>query len=686
MRCELLAPRFTDAEWGARHKGIGEQWQRMRPYDWYTRSIGSAWITRGRGPTVLQALSQRMGLRTRIADQDWWAHGDAPVRVAQTLVPLVDGRAAMLAMCAAFLAAKESIWLADWDMHARLQMVRGHDRRAGKDGSPEQHALIARLRAAGLDDEAIGLWESGRLRVMDVLGFAARRGVDVHVLLWAPFNPSGLAHIINNPADQRRILEARGVHCRLDKSSRSPFHVAQALHQKCAVVDGKLAFAGGVDLTVEYDGDFDRWDTPSHPFESPERSTDLGPAPHPWHDAHILVSGPPAADVERNIRQRWDEATLPWWRRGAPPLRHLIAMYLPGGKTGDPCDAAPEATAPPPGAGPEVASAAVRVQVVRTIPPLTYRFAPAGIHGIAQAYIRAVRQAERFIYLESQYLWLENFMGIDVLRLGWRSHHMRLLLSELATAAERGVTIAVVLPDHPNCGRAFTDGGIAWLRERAPHAAAEGRLHFFCLGTSDVRAHDGLMRYRPIYVHAKVGIVDDRWATLGSANLNSRGMSHDAELNLAVLDADFARGLRMALWAEHAGALYHAHTGWPAPAALPLPKPLVAPREAGLMALVHPVEAYHIHPGGGAVGHALSKEDLMALEDPLAGIALLARCASANLERVRNGERLVGQILPYLPCHEGAAAGLTVDHERGLLDPLRQVREGVYVRHPRRYT
>ena len=180
--------------------------------------------------------------------------------------------------------------------------------------------------------------------------------------------------------------------------------------------------------------------------------------------------------------------------------------------------------------------------MVRTIPALTYRFAPAGIYGVAQAYTLAARRAQRFIYLESQYLWLESFVGVDVRRIGWRSHHMRALLTELAAAAERGVAIAVVLPDHPNCGRMFTDDSIAWLRQHAPHADAAGRLHFFTLATSAPHPDRGHMRYRPIYVHAKVGIVDDRWATIGSANLNSRGMSHDVEFNVAALDANFPAG------------------------------------------------------------------------------------------------------------------------------------------------
>jgi phosphatidylserine/phosphatidylglycerophosphate/cardiolipin synthase-like enzyme len=615
----------------------------------------------------------------------WWALGDAPVRVADTIVPLVDGRAAMLAMCAAILGARERVWLADWDMHPRLTMVRGRDQRAGPDGSADQDALIRRLRAAGLDDAAIALWTAGTLRVVDVLGHVASRGVAVRVLLWSPLNPLGMLHITNNAADNQRQLRAVGVDCRLDKNSRSILHAAQALHQKCGAIDGRLAFIGGVDLTVQCNGDFDRWDTPSHPFEGHSRSSDLGPAPHPWHDTHVLVSGEPAVDVERDIQQRWEDAGRTPIRRVMPPLGHLARMLVRGEReAGQHALRRSEAGEAPHGAGQEVPGAPARVQVVRTIPALTYRFAPAGIYGIAQAYTLAARRAERFIYLESQYLWLETFSGVDTTRLGRQSHHMRALLTELAAAAERGVTIALVLPDHPNCGRRFTDATIGWLRQSAPGASAAGRLHFFTLATFAVHA-EGHMRYRPIYVHSKATVVDDRWATIGSANLNSRGMSHDAELNLTVLDSDFARALRMMLWAEHVGSLTHAHTGWPAPGAVPLPTPLVTAQDVGLVSLVEPLEPWRIAlPQEGAAYKPLDSE-LTALQDPLAGIALLAARAEDNLERLRRGEELVGQILPYLRAIDGPGRGLAVDHERGLLDPLRLTREQVAVRHINRY-
>ncbi|MDX6521963.1 MAG: hypothetical protein QOF08_2568, partial [Gaiellales bacterium] len=55
----------------------------------------------------------------------------------------------------------------------------------------------------------------------------------------------------------------------------------------------------------------------------------------------------------------------------------------------------------------------------------------------------------------------------------------------------------------------------------------------------------------PIYVHAKVGIFDDRLLTIGSANLNDHSLFNDTEANLLIEDADLARDTRLRLWSEH---------------------------------------------------------------------------------------------------------------------------------------
>lgn len=68
---------------------------------------------------------------------------------------------------------------------------------------------------------------------------------------------------------------------------------------------------------------------------------------------------------------------------------------------------------------------------------------------------------------------------------------------------------------------------------------------------------------RPIYVHAKVCIIDDVWASVGSANLNRRSWIYDTELTATIVNESdsycgneqtgFARNLRLKLWREHLG-------------------------------------------------------------------------------------------------------------------------------------
>jgi phosphatidylserine/phosphatidylglycerophosphate/cardiolipin synthase-like enzyme len=622
-----------------------------------------------------------------------WAVGDFAVHPLALAAPLIDGRAAMLGMCASFLLARTSIWIADWSIYARLALVRGRDQRAGQDGSDAQYALLDHLRAAGLDHDAIALWRAAGLSLADVLGLAVRRGVDVRVLLWDPLDPFYLGHLGNDPRDQAEILSRQGVQCRLDKNCRSIFHLAQGLHQKCAVVDSQVAFVGGIDLTVEYSGDFDRWDTSIHPFASALRDTDRGASPHPWHDAQVMLTGAAVLDVERNLRQRWDASAGRMQQRIQPPgdlirgIRGAIEKRgdHPSGRTDK---AAQAVCTPQTQTQTQPSQTESRLQIVRTIPALTYRFAPGGIYGIAQWYQRAVCQAERFIYLESQYFWVEGPPKLNFTRLGWQSRKMRVLVEELAAAAERGVSIVMVLPDHPNIGRAVTDETIDWLRSHAPHATAANRLRFYTLATSSA-ADDGSMRYRPVYVHAKIGIIDDHRAIVGSANLNSRGMSHDAEMCVAIEQQAFASGLRRILWAEHAGESLPGDMPWPIgdiAQANKTPGIQIAGRALSLVeALVGKSASDTGLPQTRSTPSPETAALAASLADPVRGMWELARLADENLGHLRAGEPLTGHLLPYLRAAEGPAYGLNVERHRGLLDPLREVHEGVAVPHYNRY-
>ena len=522
----------------------------------------------------------------------WWIEGDFPMRQGVAAHPLVDGRAAMLAMCRAFLSAQQYILLVAWDIRADLEMVRGEDAHVGADGSPEQDELIAELRQEGLSDEAIALWNAGHLQVRDVLGFAVKRGVKVGVLLWEP--PSISSHLTNSSHKQHEMLSEVGVDCLLDNSSMKITHLLEALHQKCAVVDGRVAFIGGIDLTLQANGDYDRWDTRYHPAESTERGSEHTASMHPWHDAHVRLEGPAVADVRRNITQRWMEVAA---RRDGPDWPGALADTIPSPIKGG-----------------------VRAQIVRSIPKNTYDFAPDGISTIRDAYLRAVTSAEQYIYLESQYLWPEVYRGIDKLFWGGKSPEVMTLLEALGAALKRGVYVGILLPDHPNCGRGFTDDGIERLREMAANDNASERLLALSLG-ADSLSDDvpGGLFYRPVYVHAKVGIVDDRWLTIGSANLNNRGFGADAEINASIGDATVATETRLALWMEHLQA---------------------------------------------------ALEEGERLRDVEAGFRALSEQAESNFARVNTRQALRGHVLPYLTAADSERRGVHVDGEHGWLDVL----------------
>jgi phosphatidylserine/phosphatidylglycerophosphate/cardiolipin synthase-like enzyme len=117
--------------------------------------------------------------------------------------------------------------------------------------------------------------------------------------------------------------------------------------------------------------------------------------------------------------------------------------------------------------------------------------------------------------------------------------------------------MVLVLPARPNDGRDDTRGQLADLIE-CDHGA--GRLlacSLFALGERGPQQ---------VYVHSKIGIVDDRWLTIGSANLNEHSLFNDTEANVVTCDANLARETRLRLWSEHLqasarGDLRAAHAG-----------------------------------------------------------------------------------------------------------------------------
>ncbi len=601
--------------------------------------------------------------------EHWWATtGGVPVRDVPRLAFLIDGRMTMLEMCLAFLRARHSIYITAWGLSPELLLVRGKHKSAGAAGSVEQEELLSWLRAKGLEEEELLFWQqSDELSVLSVLEHAVNKEVDVKILLWDtykfPFQPQP------SPKKVQETLAASGICCLLDDSHMGLLkHPMMAHHQKTAVVDSRLAFVGGIDMMVENDGDYDRWDTKGHHYHTPLRLGKDGTVPHSWHDVHVMFEGAAVADVEHNFRQRWNAVVQ--LHELKPSL--ILLEEMPALPTNSKSSRFPGM------------DSTVRLQVTRTIPKEVYTFTPEeGISTILQTYKRAFANAKRFIYIEIQYLGRRTFMGFENPALGLPHPEMDELFHTLAGALARGVVVTLLLPDNPNVGREFTDEGLNYLWELAPHAVSTGALQAYTLGSS-FQDQDRTL-YHSVYVHAKTTIVDDVWITLGSANLNNRGMLNDTEMNVAIMHPELAHRLRVFLMAEHL-YLCHEDNLFQILDALGETQVLKSTRRtaAYIRSLGHwlrsqwrvnstpTVPTYALPPMKRITGELRAHwEELQTqLADPFNGLALFAQQAKDNLEAVKAGQPLVGHMLPYIPYSRAQDYGVGVHAVNGWLDSI----------------
>lgn len=356
--------------------------------------------------------------------------------------------------------------------------------------------------------------------VSQALSAAARRGADVRGLVWR----SHLDRLSFSATENRHIgeaVEAAGGQCLLDQRVR----LLGSHHQKLVVVRHRdhpaddVAFVGGIDLCHS------RRDDENHqgdPQRQPMAEV-YGPTP-PWHDVQLEIRGPAVGDLETTFRERWNDP----WPLSLNPV-HLVGELvhreqvrgrpLPG-QAGDP---APYADGVP-------------VQVLRTYPRRrpAYPFAPRGERSIARAYLKAIHSARRLVYVEDQYLWAPPVVSV---------------LAE-ALSRERDLRMALVIPRRPDQdGRVSLPPNLVG-REAALRMLREAGADRVAVLSPENRS--GI----PVYVHAKITVVDDTWACVGSDNINRRSWTHDSEVSAAVVDGTddgFPAQLRLRLAREHLG-------------------------------------------------------------------------------------------------------------------------------------
>ncbi|MET0164596.1 MAG: phospholipase D-like domain-containing protein [Vicinamibacterales bacterium] len=293
-------------------------------------------------------------------------------------------------------------------------------------------------------------------------------------------------------------------------------------HCKMVIVDDKRAVILGSPFSQRY------FDSLVHKIEDPRRG---GNTSDMVHDLSMAVVGPAARDLFETFRLYWNE--------DLPEPQKLPA--LPGGVDPNTQTSGEDAIA--------------TVQVVRTLSGKRFTgLKGESEKGILEGYLRAFAAAKHYIYLENQYF--TDSVITDAL---------------VATLKENKnlqiIMVVPIKPDLPTYPRRQAKR-IEQLRD-----AGGDRVGVFTRWSYDKRTA-GRPWVAPVYIHAKGAVVDDSWATIGSANLDGLSLDYNlllsplvfgettaCELNINIIPSspgainDFAQLMRRRLWAEHLGIL-----------------------------------------------------------------------------------------------------------------------------------
>lgn len=348
----------------------------------------------------------------------------------------------------------------------------------------------------------------GRGSIFDVLDAAVERGIDVRVIFWRSRKVSKKTHFPGTP-DQLEWLAGRGSRfgARWDALPGEDCH-----HQKSWLIDAggpdELAFVGGINL--------DHGSVAARGHAPREHGN--------VHDVYLELRGPAVTDIHHNFVQRWNEAS----ERGAdgghwPPSKDRGDLAFPS----------------------EVSARVgeVPVQIARTVQANRYRdttSTPGGKafaieHGefsIYEQYIAAIDAAQSSIYVEDQAIGSPKVVG------------------HLKQALERGVQVIFLVPGkcHPTFAEARQVSGLAPFFELIESLDTHPSFSLAAIASAEA---DGSPH--EIYVHAKIMLVDDTWATIGSTNTADRSFKTDTELNASIWHPETVKALRCELFEEHLG-------------------------------------------------------------------------------------------------------------------------------------
>jgi phospholipase D1/2 len=495
----------------------------------------------------------------------------APVRTGVYAQWLVDGRDYMWNVSRAINMAKDVIYIHDWWLSPQLYMRR-------------PAAISQKWRL----DRLLRKKATEGVKIFIII----YRNVEAAVPIDSEYTKFAMLDLHPNVFVQRSPNQFR----------KNQFFFAH--HEKICIVDHTVAFVGGIDLC------FGRWDTPQH-LVSDDKPTGFEPSDEPkdadhcqlwpgkdysnprvqdfyalsepyaemydrskiprmpWHDVSMQVVGQPARDLTRHFVQRWN-----YILRGRKPTRETPFLL------------------PPPDYNPADLEAlgingTCEVQILRSASNWSLGIQDTEC-SIMTAYCKMIEESEHFVYMENQFFITScetmntkhvNKIGDALLERAVRAHKNGeswrcIILIPLMPGfqntvdAADGTSVRLIMQcQYRSICRGETS---LFERMRKEGLEPEDYISFYSLRAWGKIGPRKALVTEQLYIHAKVIIVDDRIALIGSANINERSMlgTRDSECAAVVRDSDmlwstmdgepylvgrFAHTLRMRLMREHLG-------------------------------------------------------------------------------------------------------------------------------------
>lgn len=331
----------------------------------------------------------------------------------------------------------------------------GHNKVAllkdGEQAFPAMLAAIASAKSTVCLESYIIREDTTGLRFVSALQARAAAGVEV-LLMYDPFGD-------DLSSGTRARLEVAGAKVLRYRPITLPaiwgrlrMRLLRRNHRKSLVVDGQIAFTGGLNISDVY---------------APIKEGGQG-----WRDTHVRVEGPAAVQLERLFLSTWNN------NGGAP---YDAARFERPAQSG-----------------------------ISRIAFVSNEFNP-GRRFIQRAYVEVLKRASFRVFLTFAYFVPPN----------------RILLL-LERAARRGVQVTIILAGS-------TDVAVLQL-------AARGLYPRLLEAGVELYEYVADAKHRRV-LHAKTGVVDGLWSTVGSSNFDPISLRHNLEVNAVFVDKNLARGL-----------------------------------------------------------------------------------------------------------------------------------------------